>query len=286
MTGYGKAVETIGNKKFTIEIRSVNSKQLDLNVKMSSIYREKEIELRNSLAKKLGRGKIEVGVFAENNGEDKNVKIDVALAKNYFNDVSLLAKEIGKENEDVLPIIMRMPEVLKSDRAELDEEEWKNVMTLVQGAFNKYDEYRISEGKSLEEDLIGRVNNIAALLKSVEPFEKERIETVKERIQKNLNEALSKEQIDENRFEQELIYYLEKFDITEEKVRLKTHCDYFLETAKLDAGQGKKLGFICQEMGREINTLGSKANHSEMQRIVVQMKDELEKIKEQILNVL
>jgi len=274
MTGYGKAVETIGNKKFTVEIRSVNSKQLDMNVKMSSLYREKEIELRNALSKKLGRGKVEVGVFAESNGEDKNVKIDVSLAKNYFNDLSLLAKEIGKEDEDVLPIIMRMPEVLKSDRAEIDEDEWKGVMTLVNGAFDQYDAFRLSEGKSLEDDLISRVNSITSLLGQVEPYEKERIETVKERIQKNLSEALSKEQIDENRFEQELIYYLEKFDITEEKVRLKTHCDYFLETANLDAGQGKKLGFICQEMGREINTLGSKANHSEMQRIVVQMKDE------------
>ena len=239
MTGYGKAVETIGNKKFTVEIRSVNSKQLDLNVKMSSVYREKEIELRNAFAKKLSRGKVEIDVFFESNGEDKNVHIDVDLAKNYYKDLNLLAKEIGKEDEAVLPILMRMPDILKSEKAQLDESEWENILSLINASFDQYDGFRMSEGKSLENDLTARVNTISSLLKAVEPFEAERVATVKERIQKNLNEALAKEQLDENRFEQELIYYLEKFDITEEKVRLKTHCEYFLETANAEAGQGK-----------------------------------------------
>lgn len=286
MTGFGRAEETIGNKKFTVEFRSVNSKQLDLNVKMASVYREKEIELRNALASKLQRGKVELGIFFESNGEEKTMKIDHELAQLYFNDLQSLSKSIGKENEEILPILMRMPDVMKAERAELDESEWVSIKKLIESAFTKYDGFRLDEGKNLEVDLTQRVTTIASLLKDVEPLEQERINTIKERITKNLNEAIAKENIDTNRFEQELIYYLEKFDITEEKVRLKTHCDYFIETMSGSPGQGKKLGFITQEIGREINTLGSKANHSEMQRIVVQMKDELEKIKEQNLNVL
>ena len=286
MTGFGRAEETIGNKKFTVEFRSVNSKQLDLNVKMASIYREKEIALRNSLSKQLQRGKVELGIYYESNGEEKTLKIDHDLAKTYFNDLHSLAQSVGREDEAILPILMRMPDVMKTERASLDETEWSSVEALIKQALTNYDNFRLDEGKNLADDLSARVNTIASLLKDVEPLEEERINTIKERITKNLNEAVAKESLDTNRFEQELIYYLEKFDITEEKVRLRTHCDYFIETMNAEPGQGKKLAFITQEIGREINTLGSKANHSEMQRIVVNMKDELEKIKEQNLNVL
>lgn len=286
MTGYGKAIETINQKKFTVEVRSVNSKQLDLNVKLPSLYREKEIELRNAVSEKMGRGKAEISLQCESNGEEKLTKIDVELAKRYYEDIELLSNEIGKSDESVLSILMRMPDVLKAEKTELDEEEWNAIMQLTLKAVDAFDEFRNQEGAALEKDLKTRVASILSLLKQVEPFEEERLTTVKERIQKKLSEHLSKDDVDNNRFEQELIYYLEKFDITEEKVRLKAHCDYFLETLNSSAGQGKKLGFIGQEMGREINTLGSKANHSEMQKVVVQMKDELEKIKEQILNVL
>ncbi|MFP5471315.1 MAG: YicC/YloC family endoribonuclease [Bacteroidia bacterium] len=286
MTGFGKATKTIGNKTFAIELRSVNSKQLDLNLRMPSVYREKEIELRNFVAEKLIRGKIDLSLSVENNGEEKTFQINQELAKIYFNDLQQLAKNIGRENEPILPSLLRMPDIMKSEKTEIDEQEWKQILLLVDEAIIQFNQFRSSEGNTLEKDFTARVNTILSLLKSVEPFEQDRINTLKERIQKNLMELVAKENIDQNRFEQELIYYLEKFDITEEKVRLKTHCDYFLETIKKENEQGRKLNFISQEMGREINTLGSKANQSDMQKLVVQMKDELEKIKEQLLNVL
>jgi uncharacterized protein (TIGR00255 family) len=286
MTGFGKATKTIGNKTFAVEVRSVNSKQLDLNLRMSSLYREKEIELRNFVAEKLVRGKVDLSLSFESSGEEKTVQINQELAKIYFNDLLQLAKEVGRENEPLIPSLLRLPDIMKSEKTELDENEWKEILALIDDAIVQFNHFRNAEGKTLENDFTTRVNTILSLLKAVEPFEQERISTVKERIQKNLTEIAAKENIDQNRFEQELIYYLEKFDVTEEKLRLKTHCDYFLNTIKDEQDQGRKLNFISQEMGREINTLGSKANHSEIQKLVVQMKDELEKIKEQLLNVL
>lgn len=286
MTGFGKATKTIGSKAFTVELRSVNSKQLDLNLRTPSVYREKEIELRNFVAEKLVRGKVDLALSFENNGEEKTVQINQELAKIYFNDLQQLAKSIGRENEPIIPSLLRLPDIMKSEKTELDENEWKEILSLINEAIVQFNQFRNSEGSTLEKDFNARVNTILSLLKNVEPFEQDRINTLKERIQKNLTELVAKENIDQNRFEQELIYYLEKFDITEEKVRLKTHCDYFLETIKKENEQGRKLNFIAQEMGREINTLGSKANQSDIQKLVVQMKDELEKIKEQLLNVL
>lgn len=286
MTGFGKATKTITNKTFTVEIRSVNSKQLDLNLRMPSMYREKEIELRNSVAEKLVRGKTDLSIYFESNGEEKSVQINQELAKIYFDDLLQLAKQVGRENEPLIPSLLRMPDIMKSEKTELDENEWKEILSLIDDAIVQYNQFRSQEGKTLQAEFTARVQSILSLLNHVDPYEKERIETIKERIQKNLADAAGKENIDQNRFEQELIYYLEKFDITEEKVRLKTHCDYFLDTIKDEQDQGRKLNFISQEMGREINTLGSKANHSEIQKLVVQMKDELEKIKEQLLNVL
>ena len=286
MTGFGKATKTIENKTFTVEVRSVNSKQLDLNLRMPSLYREKEIELRNFVAEKLVRGKVDLSLSVENNGEEKTVQINQELAKIYFDDLQQLAKAVGRENEPLIPSLLRLPDIMKSEKTELNENEWKEILSVIDDAIVQFNQFRNTEGTTLEKEFTSRVNTILSLLKSVDPFEQERINTLKERIQKNLNELLAKENIDQNRFEQELIYYLEKFDVTEEKVRLKTHCNYFLSTIKDEQDQGRKLNFISQEMGREINTLGSKANHSEIQKLVVQMKDELEKIKEQLLNVL
>lgn len=287
MTGYGKAIGNLGNKKFTVEVRSLNSKQLDLSVRMPSVYREKELEVRNELSKLIDRGKMEFSIYCELQGEDSSNTINKAIATGYYNQIKSLADDLKIElKEDILATVLRMPDVMKTERQELDENEWKNVWKIAKEALNKFDEFRLSEGETLYKELSSRVKSILDLLKQVDPFETVRIETVKERIYKALADLSGSENVDKNRFEQELIYYIEKLDISEEKLRLTTHCNYFIETMNADAGQGRKLGFISQEMGREINTLGSKSNHAEMQKIVVIMKDELEKIKEQILNIL
>lgn len=287
MTGYGKAIGNIGNKKFTVEIRSLNSKQLDLSVRMPGLYREKELEVRNELSKLTDRGKMEFSIYCEVQGADLSNTINKAVAADYYKQIKDLATELNiSAGDDILHSVLRMPDVLKTERQELDEEEWKGVWKIAMEALQKFDAFRLAEGKTLDEELSMRVNSILELLKKVEPFESERIVTVKERIQKSLNDLLGNDKVDKNRFEQEVIYYLEKLDISEEKQRLSTHCNYFFETMKNEKAQGRKLGFISQEMGREINTLGSKSNHAEMQKIVVKMKDELEKIKEQVLNVL
>lgn len=287
MTGYGKAIGNLGNKKFTVEVRSLNSKQLDLSVRMPSIYREKELEVRNELSKLIDRGKMEFSIYCELQGEDSSNTINKSIATGYYNQIKSWADDLKIElKEDILATVLRMPDVMKTERQELDENEWKNVWTIAKEALNKFDEFRLSEGETLYKELASRVNSILDLLKQVDPFETVRIETVKERIYKALADLSGSENVDKNRFEQELIYYIEKLDISEEKLRLTTHCNYFIETMNAAAGQGRKLGFISQEMGREINTLGSKSNHAEMQKIVVVMKDELEKVKEQILNIL
>jgi uncharacterized protein (TIGR00255 family) len=288
MTGFGKAVCDMGDKKITIEIKSLNSKQLDLNLKIQNGFREKEAELRNEIQRVLQRGKVDVILSQENLGIEKGTKINLSLAKDYYNQLSAFVGEMGHETkaEQLFQIIMRLPDVMKTEHNEIDEEEWTKVFGTFQKALDEVCQFRINEGKVLEEEVLGRIEKIRQLLMLVPQFEAERMVTIKTRIGQNLEDFSKSAQYDQNRFEQELIYYLEKIDITEEKVRLATHLDYFTETARKEDNPGKKLGFISQEIGREINTLGSKANHSEIQKLVVQMKDELEKIKEQTLNII
>ena len=287
MTGYGKAVCELPNKKITIEIKSLNSKQLDLSVRIPSSYREKELELRNEISKRLFRGKIECGIYIENLGSERNVQINQLVASNYYQQLVQLSATLNLPvDQNLLLILMNMPDVIiKNEIAEVDENEWLEIEKHFQIALNHFNAFRTSEGNGLELEFKNRIGIIANLLEQVTPFELARIERVKSKITDSLLEFTDRQNIDQNRFEQELIYYLEKMDVTEEKVRLGSHINYFLETMSTEEQPGKKLGFIAQEMGREINTLGSKANDSEMQRIVIQMKDELEKIKEQVLNI-
>ncbi|MEM9022720.1 MAG: YicC/YloC family endoribonuclease [Bacteroidota bacterium] len=286
MTGYGKAQGAYGNKKITVEVKSLNSKQLDLNVKMPSVYKEHEIGLRSRLAQLMHRGKAELSVSVESEDEGSGFAINQPLALNYHASLKNLAEAIGADEPDYLGTLMRMPEVISTTRQQPDEAEWQTVERIIGEAVEALSAFRTREGALTGNDLEQRINQILQHLEAVGPFEEERIKTVRERLRKNLEDWIGEDKLDQNRLEQELIYYLEKFDISEEKMRLRTHCDYFLETLRQLDSQGKKLGFISQEIGREINTLGSKANHSSIQKLVVQMKDELEKIKEQILNVL
>ncbi len=286
MTGYGKSTREINNKKFTVEVRSLNSKQLDLNVRIPGLYREKELQLRNAVAKKLQRGKVDLTIFFESLGQETNHKINKELIKTYYSDLKLVNDSLAEEDRvsDFMAILLRMPDVMKSERPELDEDEWTEILEIVDEAIEKFNEFRIQEGNSLEGDLTICLDTIMDLLGQIEPFETQRMERLKERLHNNIKEV--NVELDQNRFEQEMIYYLEKLDVNEEKVRLTNHCKYFVETMNMDAGQGKKLGFIAQEIGREINTLGSKANHADIQKIVVEMKDQLERIKEQVLNTM
>jgi len=287
MTGYGKAVLELSAKKISIEIKSLNSKQTDLNVRIPYVYNEKELALRSLLSKRLERGKIAFYMTSESVGEHSSYSINKDLAAHYFQELSEVAKTVNTNTEGLLNSVTRLPDVVKQANESVDDNEWKEILGAVEIALNKMEEFRLQEGASLEEDFRLRIANILSLLEQVAPFEESRIERVKNKLKQELVKAVDEGKIDRNRFEQELIFYIEKFDITEEKVRLKKHCDYFIET--LDGKQkskGKKLGFILQEIGREINTLGSKSNESNMQQIVVQMKDELEKIKEQALNIL
>ncbi len=287
MTGYGKAVLELSAKKITIEIKTLNSKQIDINTRIPSIFKEKELDIRSLISSQLERGKIDFSIYLENTGEETIYAINKKLAKAYYEDLKELAHEINQHNfSSYLPVVLKMPEVLRPDIEELKEDEWKQIERTIVDALIQVDEYRTGEGESLEKDFVKRTSNISTLLEEITPFEKNRMDTYRQRINKNLTEFLEQNQVDKNRFEQELIYYLEKLDVTEEKVRLKNHCEYFLETLQEPVSAGKKLSFISQEMGREINTLGSKANDADMQRIVVKMKDELEKIKEQLYNIL
>ena len=287
MTGYGKAECELALKKITIEVRSLNSKVLDVNTRIPGIYREKEIEIRHVLSDRLIRGKVDFNIFSESLGIESNSAINSSMVKSYFNQLSEISKELGLPvSEITLQIIMQLPEVVKITRDELDENEWKIILTTIHEALDSMDNFRIQEGLSLYNDIIFNINAISTLLEQVAPYEQERSAKVKERILDGLKELSSPEGVDHNRLEQEMIFYLEKLDINEEKVRLGNHCSYFLETLELDETVGKKLGFIAQEIGREINTLGSKANHTEMQKLVIGMKDALERIKEQLLNAL
>jgi len=285
MTGYGKAVCELPQKKVTVEIRSLNSRQLDLGLRVPSAYREKEAELRAELSKHAERGKVDFSIYAEHTGDAGLVSVNMPLALNYHNALKNLAQAIGETQGNYLPLIVKMPEVLRQERQEADEQEWKAIAKTVQDALKAFNKFREDEGGTLKKEFEQRVGIILAKLAEVRGLDPQRNITIRERIGKNLEELVGNEKIDRNRFEQELIYYLEKLDISEEKLRLQTHCEYFLQTMQ-EASSGRKLGFIAQEIGREINTIGSKANDAGIQRLVVEMKDELEKIKEQLLNVL
>lgn len=282
MTGFGKASLQLQTKKVTVEIKSLNSKTLDLNTRMPSVYREMELKLRNQLSTRLERGKIDFSLFIEITGEETSTKLNVPIVKGYINQM----KDVIPNSDltELMKMAVRMPDALKTERDEIDENEWKQIQTVIDQAIINIENFRKDEGVALEKEFLLRIGNILAQMNEALNFDKDRIETIKTRLNTALEEL--KINVDQNRFEQELIFYIEKYDITEEKVRLENHLNYFIETLAGTEANGRKLGFITQEMGREINTMGSKANHSDMQKLVVMMKDELEKIKEQVLNVL
>lgn len=287
MTGYGRTVCELPNKKINIEIRSLNSKQLDINIKIPPIYKEKEVEIRSLLSRRLNRGKVELSFSVESSQPDKTTQLNLPIIEEYFNQLHSISSNFGVEKStDFMRILLTLPDTLKVEQAELDEKEWEIIINDINKAVDNIDEFRMQEGEALGKDILQRAENISNLLKMIEPLEEQRIDRIKSRIRENINEFINPSNFDENRLEQELIFYIEKLDITEEKTRLNNHLIYFIETAQSETNAGKKLGFITQEIGREINTLGAKANDSDMQKIVIQMKDELEKIKEQILNIL
>ena len=283
MTGYGKSVLQLPTKKVTVEIKSLNSKNLDLNVRIPSFYKGKELSVRKKIASSLVRGKVDFSIFIEMTADDTSTVVNPGVVKNYIQQLKNLVEDSTDETE-LLKMAIRMPDALKTEREELDEDEWKAIDEHIDIALKDINQYRADEAKSLEEDFNQRIQNIEACLAEVNTMDNDRIENVKARLQKAIDELAV--ETDENRFEQELIYYLEKLDINEEKVRLANHLTYFLQELATPDSNGKKLGFIVQEIGREVNTTGSKANYAPMQKVVIQMKDELEKIKEQILNVL
>lgn len=286
MTGFGKAMSELQNRKITVEIKSLNSKQLDLSVRLPNVYKENEMTLRNLISRQLERGKVDFLVYVENIGTETSSQINQNVVEAYYNQIKESADKLGIEvPQDWFQTLLRLPEVLKFEQSEIDEEEWKIVLGTIEQALSQLQNFRKQEGQMLEKLFQEKISNISNLLLEIEPFEKERLEKVKNRIFESL-QKLDNIDYDKNRFEQELIYYIERLDINEEKTRLRNHLNYFIETMKSTSGQGKKLGFICQEIGREINTMGSKSNDAGMQQIVVRMKDELEQIKEQVLNVL
>ncbi len=282
MTGFGKASLQLSTKKITVEVKSLNSKGLDLNTRMPSVYRENELALRTLLAQKLERGKVDFSLFVEVTGEETSSKINAPIVKAYIAQMKAILPDA--DETELMKMAVRMPDTMKTEREEIDPNEWKQVQTVIDEAIENMLSFRTSEGASLEKEFTLRIENIRSYMNQALALDPERVANIKERLQTAIDEL--KVNVDANRFEQELIYYLEKLDITEEKVRLTNHLDYFLQTLNGSEANGRKLGFITQEMGREINTMGSKSNHAEMQKLVVMMKDELEKIKEQVLNVL
>ncbi|NVO01740.1 MAG: YicC family protein [Bacteroidetes bacterium] len=286
MTGFGKANCEFQNKKITVEVKSLNSKQFDWNGKLPNVYKEKELEIRAIANRLLERGKVELYISIENTTIAKTYVINKDLIKSYFAEVKELSYELGvTKTDELLSVILKFPEALISEKDDLVEDEWETIIKTIEDAILSVDFFRKNEGAILAEDFKQRISLILGHLATIETFEKERLEIIKERILSGLSKILDENKIDKNRMEQELIYYIEKIDFTEEKVRLRKHCDYFIDTMN-EPSSGKKLGFVCQEIGREINTLGSKANDADIQQIVVQMKDELEKIKEQLMNIL
>jgi uncharacterized protein (TIGR00255 family) len=282
MTGFGKASLQLATKKITVEVKSLNSKGLDLNTRMPSVYRENELALRNLLAQKLERGKVDFSLYVEVTGEETSSKINAPIVKAYMAQMKAILPDANET--ELMKMAVRMPDTMKTEREEIDPNEWKQIQAVIDEAIENMLSFRKSEGASLEKEFTLRIENIRSFMNQALALDPERVTSIKERLQTAIDEL--KVNVDTNRFEQELIYYLEKLDITEEKVRLTNHLNYFLQTLNGSEANGRKLGFITQEMGREINTMGSKSNHAEMQKLVVMMKDELEKIKEQVLNVL
>jgi len=283
MTGFGKAILQLPAKKITIEVKSLNSKQLDINVRMPSFYKEKESPIRQKLAEELNRGKIDLNFYSEVTGAEKAPRVNRTLVAEYIKQLKDIMNETQVEG-DIMAAVMRLPDVMQPAEDEVDEEEWKAIQQVVHQAVEQLNSFRADEGATLKTDLDKRIAVIREKLTGIDEHEEDRVKRIKEKLSRGLAEIAEKP--DENRYEQELIYYLEKLDVTEEKVRLKSHLDYFEQLLNEGGPIGKKLGFISQEIGREINTMGSKANHAAMQKLVVEMKDELEKIKEQVLNIL
>jgi uncharacterized protein (TIGR00255 family) len=287
MTGYGKAIAETQQKKITIEIKSLNSKQLDLNTKLPWLYKEKEPEIRNLISQRLDRGKIDFSIYCDMLDDEVVTVINKSAVRNYYNQFKEIAAELKIDLDDqIFTAIMKLPDTLKTEKPEMSEKEWEIVRVQIIESVTMLDQYRIEEGNSIMRDLEKCIGKILSFLETIQTFEEGRITRIREKLMALLEENLGPEKVDKNRFEQEIIFYLEKYDINEEKVRLKTHCDYFIETINTPAPNGKILNFIAQEIGREINTIGSKANDASIQKLVVMMKDELEKIKEQTLNVL
>ncbi|ARV09560.1 YicC family protein [Winogradskyella sp. PC-19] len=282
MTGYGKSVLQLPTKKITIELKSLNSKNLDLNARMPSMYRAKELDIRKLIAKHLVRGKVDFSLYVEVTGDDSSTKINTTVVKEYIKQLKDVINT-GEETE-YLKMAVRLPDAITTERDEIDEDEWSAIETEINNAIERIKTYRKDEGETLKQDFESRIATLRDLLNQVIKMDPDRIDGVRTRLEKGIADI--KEKVDENRFEQELVYYIEKFDITEEKVRLDNHLDYFISSLNSEDSNGKKLGFISQEIGREINTIGSKSNYAPMQKLVVQMKDELEKIKEQMLNAL
>lgn len=287
MTGFGKASGDIHGKKVVVEVKSLNSKQIDISTRIAGLYREKDIEIRNELSQTMERGKVDFALYIDNSGKEAVTQINTSILQSYYEQIQGLSQQLNiPEPANWYEVLLRLPDVMKSDSQELDEDEWLSVQELIRTAVKDLKTFRKQEGKSLEKVFRDRIAHISDLLLEIEPYEKERVDKIKTRLEENLASLADKIEIDKNRLEQELIFYIEKLDVNEEKVRLRNHLSYFIETIEKESNPGKKLGFIAQEIGREINTLGSKSNHSEMQKLVVLMKDDLEQIKEQVLNVL
>lgn len=288
MTGFGKATVESGNKKIVIEVKSLNSKQLDLNLRLPNLYKEKEMEIRSMVKDRLERGKVDMNIYFDSAEGEKTVSINRTVVMQYFNQMLEISDQLGIQTDknELLQTVMRFPDTLQIKAEELADEEWLALQTGIGQALQAIDTFRIQEGKALMKDIGHRIELIQQMAAQVPQFEVKRVETIRQKLAEKINEWTDVKSIDQNRFEQEIIYYLEKLDITEEKVRLANHCKYFLETVDKEEAPGRKIGFIAQEIGREINTMGSKANDHDIQKLVVKMKDELEKIKEQSLNVL
>ena len=286
MTGFGNAVAEFGSKTISVDIRSLNSKFFDLTLRVPSAYKEKDMEMRTMLGRELERGKVEVYISIDSSEPQRKSLINKDIVRQYHAELLSLNQELNIRTDDYLSTILRLPDALNMEEENFDEEEWKQISDTLQLALKAFNEFRNKEGKFMEKDLRERIDAIEENLKKIEPLEAGRIENIRRRLAEQMKESAAKDAVDKNRFEQEVLYYLEKMDITEEKVRLRSHCIYFLETMNDPQSNGKKIGFITQEMGREINTLGAKANDAAMQKFVVQMKDELEKIKELMMNIL
>lgn len=286
MTGYGRGTSQLSKKKIVIEVKSLNGKQLDINLRIPAFLREKEAEIRTMLAAAIERGKVDFILSTESTSNDLPQGFNTDLISTYYQNLSRLADQLGAKDNNLLSVVMQFPDVMNQSACELSDSEWKDLYDEIALVLKQFDEFRLHEGGLLQQDFEQRIHQIIRLLDKIEPFEQQRIVNIREKMSQSFDEHLKGGNVDQNRFEQEMIYYLERLDVTEEKVRLRKHCEYFMATLSEPKSSGKKLGFISQEIGREINTLGSKANDADMQTLVVEMKDELEKIKEQLANIL